>query len=83
MVYITFISYGPRGIWIINLQKVHDLSEDTLSATPWLRDVEIRRSKNAHSPTVPAIDPDFLSGHSHSLCAGAGFRDPSVGILNW
>src|ERR1700753_3825387 len=25
MLYITFISCGPRGIWIMNLQKVCDL----------------------------------------------------------
>ena len=26
MLYIIFISYRPRGIWIMNLQKVYDLS---------------------------------------------------------
>ena len=29
MLYVIFISCGPRGIWIMNLQKVYDLSDDT------------------------------------------------------
>jgi hypothetical protein len=29
--YIIFISYGPRGIWIMNLQKVYDLWDDAQS----------------------------------------------------
>lgn len=38
--------------------------------------------KMPHSPTIPTVDPDFLSGHRHDLRAGAGFQYLSVRVLN-
>jgi len=43
--YITFISHGPRGTRIMNLQNVYDLWNDRSSATALSFDVEIGKRK--------------------------------------
>ena len=80
--YITFISHGPRGTWIMNRQNVYDLSNDRSLATALPLHVDTRESRTPNSPTVPAVDPDFLSGHSHSPYTRAGFRDLPKCVLN-
>ena len=63
----------------MNLQNVYDLSNDTIVSNSL---IARREPRTPNSPPVPAVDPDFLSGHSHSPRVRSIFGYLSKIILN-
>ena len=66
----------------MNLQKVNELSNRTPQRAAALHKVGVGKFKTFYSPTVTAINPDFLSGRSHRLSARTGFRESPIRVLN-